>query len=210
MLITIGTPTIGRVRLPASAFNLSTFGLPVSGSFGSFSHTMLPHKPPPHFAILMCDLPPSVSHVPVGSAEAALHSPSSAMVTAATRRMVMSKLPFKWARAPRAARNRRNRFCRVCGVRATPASHCNRRALCNLLAHQVGDPDIVELAGAEKRHLVYHQDVRRDHQVGGAFGLGEGLEVGALRSLLLADQDQSFAFARVRHRGGSGQRVGPE
>src|ERR1044072_3180465 len=75
MLSTICTPISGRLRLAESELFLSVFGFPVSGSFGSFSPTIVPHKAPPQSAILTRELPAWVSHVPVGSAASAPPQP---------------------------------------------------------------------------------------------------------------------------------------
>src|SRR5262245_8555751 len=42
------------------------------------------------------------------------------------------------------------------------------RCLGGVVLHQRGDTEVIELAGAEHRHLVDHQNFRRHHQVGGA------------------------------------------
>src|SRR5262245_52566992 len=112
MLSTMGTPMIGRVRLAASTLFLSVFGLPVSGSFGSLSQMMLPHRAPPQSLTLTRDLPPSVSQVPIGSADAASLKLNTASAMAAARRMVMTGLPI-WPGYGR------SRFCRLCGGQTT-------------------------------------------------------------------------------------------
>src|SRR5688572_13609794 len=82
---TICTPISGRLRLAASELFLSVFGLPVSGSFGSFSHMMVPHSAPPQSATRMREVPVWVSQVPVGSAASAASEPTSASNAAAAR-----------------------------------------------------------------------------------------------------------------------------
>src|SRR6185503_9850190 len=82
---TICTPISGRLRFDASELFLSVFGLPVSASFGSFSHTMVPHSAPPQSAMRMRELPPWVSHLPIGSAASAVPVPVSMSRAAAKR-----------------------------------------------------------------------------------------------------------------------------
>src|SRR4029077_5146061 len=90
---TICTPSSGRLRFAASELFLSVFGLPVSGSFGSFSQTIVPHSAPPQSATRMRDPPVWVSHVPVGSAASALPEPGSAStVTSARVRPILMSL----------------------------------------------------------------------------------------------------------------------
>ena len=65
---TIGTPISGRLCLLASALFLSVFGRPVAGSFGSFSHTKVPHSAPPQLVMRTWLSLSPVYQVPVGSA----------------------------------------------------------------------------------------------------------------------------------------------
>src|SRR5215471_9937236 len=62
----ISTPMMGRARLPGSGLRISRLGFPV-GSLGSLSHWIRPHNASPQWARRICDLPPSVNHVPLGS-----------------------------------------------------------------------------------------------------------------------------------------------
>jgi hypothetical protein len=72
---------------------LSVFGLPVSGSFGSFSQMMVPQSAPPQSATRMRELPPWVSHTPAGSAASAGPAPASPInATAARKCRLMSML----------------------------------------------------------------------------------------------------------------------
>src|SRR5207245_5786326 len=86
-------PVVGALGLAASALFLSSFGLPVSGSFGSLSQTMFPHSAPPQFSILMRERPFSVSQVPRGSAKAGppSHRPNRASAIAPARKVVIIK-----------------------------------------------------------------------------------------------------------------------
>ena len=63
--------------------------------------------------------------------------------------------------------------------------------------HESCDGREVGFARAKERQLVDDHDLGRDHQVGCAFGSGVGLEGGAYGALLLGDQHQAFAAARV-------------
>src|SRR5713226_8988531 len=77
---------IGRPRCAASALFLSSFGLPVCLSFGSFSQAIVPQIAVPQLAILTLASPSSVSHRPVGSPAKAppeMHAATSAKVIAA-------------------------------------------------------------------------------------------------------------------------------
>src|ERR1043166_2362695 len=62
-------PTTGRARWLSFLLNFSSFGWPVAGSFGSRSETMVPQNASPQRAMRTRALPPSVIHMPVGSAE---------------------------------------------------------------------------------------------------------------------------------------------
>src|ERR1700683_5846780 len=61
-------PRRGRVRFLASKFSSSIFGFPVFGSFGSLSHTSVPHSASPQLLIRIWLSLPSVYQVPNGSA----------------------------------------------------------------------------------------------------------------------------------------------
>src|ERR1051325_7033064 len=90
---TICTPMSGRLRFAASELFLSVLGFPVSGSFGSFSQTIVPHSAPPQSAILTRDVPAWVSHVPDGSAASAPSQPAStSSATARESRILISLL----------------------------------------------------------------------------------------------------------------------
>src|SRR5277367_577876 len=68
---TIGTPMSGWLCLLVSALFLSVFGLPVAGSFGSFSHTNVPQSAPPQLVMRTWLSLSLVYHVPSGSAASA-------------------------------------------------------------------------------------------------------------------------------------------
>ena len=72
MASTIGTPRSGRLCLLASALFLSVLGRPVAGSFGSFSHTKLPHNAPPQLTIRTWLSFSPVNQVPSASAAVAV------------------------------------------------------------------------------------------------------------------------------------------
>src|SRR5262249_35703725 len=85
---------------------------------------------------------------------------------------------------------------------ATAVSGLFRRApLCrSLLVAKFLPRQVVALAGAEHRHLVELDDVARDHQIGRVLALGVGLETRASRAVLVGDEHQPFALARVGDR----------
>src|SRR6476646_1273253 len=65
-------------------------------------------------------------------------------------------------------------------------SHLRRR----LLAHEFLQGLQVGLAGAEERQLVEHENLGREHQLGGVLAARIGLKVAARRAVLVGDQDQ--------------------
>ena len=78
MSLKIGSPIIARLASAGLGFLSSTCGLPVAGSIGSFSQTMVPHMPPPHLLTLTRASPACVSQVPVGSpADCAMAEPAA-------------------------------------------------------------------------------------------------------------------------------------
>src|SRR6476646_11461755 len=60
-------PLTGRFRKAGFGFLSSTWGLPVAGSIGSRSPTMVPQIPPPHLLTRTRASPAWVSQTPVGS-----------------------------------------------------------------------------------------------------------------------------------------------
>src|SRR5215470_10812781 len=92
---TIWTPTTGRLRRLASALFLSVLGLPVAGSFGSLSATIVPQSSVPQLAIRTVAAPLSVSQLPLGSAASAGANEvaSKAAASVPTRRIVVMGSP---------------------------------------------------------------------------------------------------------------------
>src|SRR6185437_3769419 len=81
-------------------------------------------------------------------------------------------------------------------VTPPPRWSLRRRGLgLRLLAHEFGDGQVIDLAGAEQRQLVEHDDFRRQHQFGGMFAARISLELAAGGAVLVGDKNEPLALA---------------
>src|SRR6478672_642107 len=80
-------PITGRFRKAGFGFLSSTWGLPVAGSIGSRSPTIVPQIPPPHLLTRTRASPAWVSQIPVGSPAPCARADGAASNAAATAMM---------------------------------------------------------------------------------------------------------------------------